>query len=209
MTMVSSYKNHIYQFKITLDEIEPKIWRRIQVPTTYTFWDLHVAIQDSMGWLDSHLHAFCFRPKHKSKPIEIGIPVEDFDEIQMLAGWDIPITRYLTDLGQIIEYKYDFGDSWMHEILFEGILIKEKGVKYPLCLAGERACPPEDCGSVPGYYNLLEILADPNDDEYEDTVTWLDGEVTRYHPFKPDKFDPKQVKFDKSGWRWKRAFMDD
>ena len=204
MTMVSSYKKHIYQFKITLDEIEPKIWRRIQVPATYTFYDLHVAIQDCMGWLDYHLHAFRFRPKHKSKQIQIGLPYEYEDGDAILVGWQIPITRYLTDPGQVIEYEYDFGDSWVHEILFEGILIKEKDIKYPLCLAGERACPPEDCGGVPGYYNILEILSDPNDDEYEDTVTWLEGEITRYHPFRPDDFDPEQVKFDIPGWRLKR-----
>ena len=204
MTMASSYEKHIYQFKITLDEIEPNIWRRIQVPATYKFWDLHVAIQDSMGWLDYHLHAFRFRPKHKRKEIEIGIPYEYEDGNAILAGWQIPITRYLTDPGQIIEYEYDFGDSWVHEILFEGILIKEEGLKYPICLAGERACPPEDCGSVPGYYNILEIMSNPNDEEYEDTVTWLEGEITRYHPFKPDSFDPKQVKFDIPGWRLNR-----
>ena len=79
-----------------------------------------------MGWLDYHLHAFRFRLKHKRKEIEIGLPYEYEDGNAILAGWQIPITRYLTDPGQIIEYEYDFGDSWVHEILFEGILIKEK-----------------------------------------------------------------------------------
>ena len=207
--MASNTKSKIYQFKIILSEIEPTIWRRIQVPATYSFWDLHVAVQDSMGWLDSHLHSFSFRPKHKRKTIQIGIPNEDWDEVPILAGWEIPITKYLTDPGQTIQYLYDFGDYWKHNLLLEGILIKKKEVKYPICLEGERACPPEDCGSIPGYYSLLEILADPSDDDYEDTVTWLEGEVTRYHPFRPDEFDPVRVRFDKPGVRWKKAFLVD
>ena len=119
------------------------------MPVEYTFWDLHVAIQDSMGWLDSHLYSFRFRPKHKTKTIQIGIPNEDWDEVPVLAGWEVPIRLYLTDPGQTIQYLYDFGDHWMHDVLLEGILIKEKDVKYPIRIAGERACPPEDCGSIP------------------------------------------------------------
>ena len=84
---MSKTKNHlIYQFKITLYEIEPRIWRRIQVPVKYSFWDFHVAIQDSMGWLDYHLHAFRFRPKHKRKFIEVGIPGDDYDDIEVIPG---------------------------------------------------------------------------------------------------------------------------
>ena len=103
-------------------------------------------------------------------------------------------------------YVYDFGDNWIHEILLEAINPEEEGSKYPKCLAGERACPPEDCGSVPGYYDLLEVLNDPENEEYEDTVAWLKGEVTRYHPFSPEKFDPQAVKFDNPKKRWKILF---
>ena len=89
---MSKSKNHlVYQFKISLYEIEPLIWRRIQVPANYNFWDLHVAIQDAMGWLDYHLHAFRIRQKHKKKSIEIGIPVDDWDGDPVIPGWEIPI----------------------------------------------------------------------------------------------------------------------
>ena len=128
---------------------------------------------------------------------------------KMLAGWEIPMTRYLTEPGQVIQYLYDFGDNWMHEVIFEGILIKEKSIKYPICLAGERACPPEDCGSIPGYYNLLEVLSDPNHDEYDGTVSWLKGHVKNYHPFKPDEFEPDSIHFDDPGKRWNKAFLED
>jgi hypothetical protein len=199
--------NHlIYQFKISLSGIEPLIWRRIQVPAKYSFWDLHVAIQDVMGWLDYHLHAFRIRPKHKRKYIEIGIPVNEFDGDMVEAGWDIPIVDYFTEPGQLIEYEYDFGDGWIHELLLEGILLKAKNTKYPICIGGERACPPEDCGSIPGYYRLIEILHNQNHDEYEEYIAWLKGHAKNYYPYDPDKFAPDGVLFDNPKRRWKIAF---
>ncbi|MCD6117042.1 plasmid pRiA4b ORF-3 family protein [bacterium] len=198
--------NVVYQFKITLHEITPPIWRRIQVPIKYSFWDLHVAIQDSMGWLDYHLHAFRFRPKHKRKSIEVGIPVDDWGGEKVIPGWEVPIVEHFTDVGQIIQYEYDFGDGWSHEILFEGILLKTKGTKYPKCIDGERACPPEDCGSVDGYYRLIEILKDPKNSEYQENVEWLKGHAKNYWPYEPDNFIPSKVCFENPKKRWKIAF---
>lgn len=195
----------VFQFKITLRGITPPIWRRIQVPARYSFWDLHVAIQDAMGWFDYHLHAFRFRQLNR-KMIEIGIPTEQFEEFVVLPGWDIAMTDYFKEPGDVAEYEYDFGDSWQHEILLEGLLLKEKRVKYPRCLAGERACPPEDCGSIPGYYDMLEILGDPLDDQHDDMVAWLKGHVGNYYPYDPDAFDARKVKFDNPATRWKNAF---
>jgi hypothetical protein len=103
-------------------------------------------------------------------------------------------------------YEYDFGDGWEHEVLLEGILLKEKDVNYPWCMAGERACPPEDCGGVPGYDQLLETLADPAHEEYQQTIEWLKGHLKNYHPYHPDAFEPGKVHFDKPKKRWKMAF---
>jgi len=206
---MTKLNTQIYQFKISLSEIEPTIWRRIQVPANYSFWDFHVAIQDSMGWLDCHLHEFRIPAPLDNEIVLIGIPDDDWGEVSVLPGWEVPITSYLTEPGQAVEYEYDFGDSWTHEILLEAILVKEEGSKYPKCLAGERACPPEDCGSVPGYYGLLEVISNPENEEYEDTLAWLEGEVTRYTPFSPDKFDPQIVKFDNPKKRWKIAFSEE
>lgn len=200
-------KNHlVYQFKISLYEIEPCIWRRIQVPAKYSFWDLHVAIQDAMGWLDYHLHAFRIRPKHKKKSIEIGIPVDEWDGDEIIPGWEVPIVDHYTEPGQIAEYEYDFGDGWFHEVLFEAILLKTKGTKYPKCVAGERACPPEDCGSVDGYYRVVKILQDPKHDEYKEHIEWLKGHAKNYYPYDPDEFIPDKVRFDNPKQRWKIAF---
>lgn len=197
----------VFQFKITLLGIKPPIWRRIQVPAGYSFWDLHVAIQDAMGWFDYHLHAFRFRQSNR-KMVEIGIPFDDFEEFIPLPSWDIAITDYFKEPGDIAEYEYDFGDSWQHEILLEGLLLKEKRGKYPRCLAGARACPPEDCGSISGYYDMLDVLNDPEDDEHGSMVQWLKGHVKNYYPYDPDAFDAQKVKFDNPTTRWKNAFSE-
>lgn len=186
----------IYQFKISLSDIEPLIWRRIQVPATYNFWDLHVAIQDSMGWLDYHLHMFRIRPKHGRKEVKIGSPMDDELDPLVTVGWEVPMTDYFFEPGQYADYEYDFGDCWYHEVLLEGILLKTKGVKYPKCIDGERACPPEDCGGFDGYYRFLEILKNPDDEEHEDIIGWLKGHAKNYYPYDPDEFDPDKVQFD-------------
>ena len=98
-------------------------------------------------------------PKHKRKSIEIGIPIDEWDGDTVVPGWGIPIIDYLTEPRQLIECEYDFDDGWFHEILFEGILLYTEGTKYPKCIGGERACPPEDCGSISGYYRLIKILS--------------------------------------------------
>ena len=201
-------KNKIFQFKILLKEIDPLIWRRILVPATYSFWDFHVAIQDAMGWTDSHLHVFRIRRKHSHSDTEIGIPNEDRfeDEQEILPGWEIPIADYFDDVGQTSIYEYDFGDGWIHEVTLEGILLREKSQKYPKCLGGARACPPEDCGGVPGYYRLIEILDDPTHLEYEENIEWLKGHAKNYHPYGPTLFEPNKVKFWNPKKRFKMAF---
>jgi Plasmid pRiA4b ORF-3-like protein len=106
--------DRVYQFKITMKDITPVIWRRIVVPETYNFWDLHVAIQDAMGWLDYHLHCFRIRRKHSSSVTTIGIPFEEelYDGGKpTLAGWEIPIADYFDDVGTTADYDYDFGDG--------------------------------------------------------------------------------------------------
>ncbi len=206
--MSTSKKHLIYQFKATLDGISPPIWRRIQVPAIYSFWDLHVALQDAMGWFDYHLHTFRLSNSRKRQQVEIGIPGDEIEDQQVLPGWEVPIIEYFTEPGQTALYEYDFGDGWEHEILFEGILIKEKGAKYPKCTAGERACPPEDCGGTPGYFRLLDIIKDPNHDEYAEMIDWLKGHVVNYYPYNPDEFDPEKVLFWNPRKRWKMAFSE-
>ena len=192
----------VYQFKLVLLGVEPPIWRRIQVPETYSFWDLHVALQDAMGWLDYHLHVFRVAGLDKGKVKQIGIPNDDAfeDEEPTLPGWEIPITRHFLRPGTTVPYEYDFGDGWEHELTLEAILPQQAGQKYPLCVDGARACPPEDCGGVYGYENVLTVIQDPTHEEHESMLEWLGGR------FDPDSFDPKRVKFDDPARRYKLAF---
>ncbi len=184
------------QFKINLRDTEPPVWRRLQVPSSYSLWDLHVAIQDAMGWTDSHLHMFRIRAQQKRKEVMIGIPDQEFDDIEILPGWMTPMDRFLWRPGASAVYEYDFGDSWYHDLLLEGVLISEAGLGYPQCLAGENACPPEDCGGISGYYDLLKIVQDSSHEEHEVSVLWLKSMVPDNFPFDPTKFDPKGVRFD-------------
>lgn len=197
--------NLVYQFRVELLDIEPPIWRQIHVLADYSFWDLHVAIQDAMGWLDYHLHAFRVTKPRGRKVIEIGVP-DSGSEHYCLAGWKVPISTYFVEPGAVAGYDYDFGDGWGHRLLLEGILLRQPSVKYPLCVAGERACPPEDCGGVPGYENLLQVLSDPSTAEYRETADWLKGHAKNYFPFQPEHFVPGDVVFWDPARRLKLAF---
>jgi hypothetical protein len=172
----------VYQFKITLKEIAPPIWRRIQTKDC-TLDKLHEHIQTVMGWTNSHLHQF-----------KIGEVI--YGDPQLLyEGWQDetpPVNSLHTKVSKIVpkdgkrfrfDYEYDFGDGWEHEILFEGCLRAEKGTRYPLCLEGERACPPEDVGGIGGYEEYLEAMADPKHERHEEFLEWRG-------PFDPKAFDP-------------------
>lgn len=195
-------KRSTLQFRIALVEIEPVIWRRIEVPASYSFWDLHVAIQDAMGWLDYHLHLFSVRNPGTGRIDKIGIPDAGAFEgdVVHLPGWEIPMRAYFERPGDHADYEYDFGDDWQHEIVLEAVRRREPGTRYPRCLAGARACPPEDCGGVHGYAEVLTTIADPDHEEYASTLQWLGGS------YDPEAFDPPRVRFADPKKRWKTAF---
>lgn len=182
----------VYQFKLSMRGITPQIWRRIHVPENYTFLDLHYAIQAVMDWDNYHLHEFeALNPK-SGKPERIGPKDDDFDvfdEGPLVLEKKAKISNYFTLENKTALYRYDFGDNWEVKVRLEKILPRKEGVEYPICTAGKRAAVPEDSGGVGGYMYKLEILKDPSDPEYEDTVEWL-GE-----DFDPEYFDPKDVSF--------------
>jgi Plasmid pRiA4b ORF-3-like protein len=187
----------LYQLKITLRESQPPIWRRIQVKDC-TLDELHAHIQTVMGWTNSHLHHFKIGEQFYGDPMIIG---DNFDEF----GYADSTTTNLSDI--IPEnrrkfrflYEYDFGDSWYHEILFEGYKKMEPGKKYPFCLEGERACPPEDCGGIWGYPNFIDAIENPNHERHEEILEWIGGS------FDPEAFDPlaatKAMKKGLGDWR--------
>jgi hypothetical protein len=192
----------VYQFKITLKGTKPPIWRRILVPETYTFWDLHVAIQDAMGWDDYHLHEFTLLSPKTGRKVKIGIPSdEDVDYgWEVLAEWNQKIAHYFSSENSKADYVYDFGDGWEHSIKLEKILPRETGVAYPRCIDGRGACPPEDCGGIGGYAEFLEAIGDPANELHEDMLDWVGGS------FDPDDFDPNDVEFEDPDSRFKLAF---
>jgi hypothetical protein len=180
----------IYQFKITLNHIKPRIWRRIQVPSDLDFADFHEVIQDAMGWHNSHLHEFeILSPKH-GVIHQIGSQFDDAvgSELDIIDGATVKISSYFSLNNKRAKYEYDFGDGWEHAILFERIVPIKAGVKYPICTAGERACPPENCGGFWGYASVLEALKNQDSPESKGLLEWI-GE------FDPEDFDPKEVIF--------------
>ena len=108
--------------------------------------------------------------------------------------------HYFSRPGVIAQYDYDFGDGWEHELTLEAILPQEPGKKYPRCVAGARACPPEDCGGIGGYENLMTVIQTPTHEEYESTLQWLGRR------FDPEAFESKHVKFDDPARRYELAF---
>ena len=171
----------LYQFKITLKEIEPPIWRRIQTKDC-TLDKLHEHIQTSMGWTNSHLHQFTIDGVIHGDP---QLLYEGWqDETLPVNSLRIRISKIVPEDGKPFgfEYEYDFGDGWEHEILFEGCLRAVKGVRYPICVEGERACPPEDVGGVGGYQDYLETLGDPDHEEWDGMSDWRG-------PYRPEHFD--------------------
>ncbi|MFH1114212.1 MAG: plasmid pRiA4b ORF-3 family protein [Pseudomonadota bacterium] len=169
----------VYQIKVTLEEISPAIWRRLQVTSDTTLFDLHGILQVVMGWTDSHLHEFDLAGT-------LYGDAED-SEGEVLDEKPITLEQLIIAEGEKFQYLYDLGDGWKHEILVEKVLTLDPGTTYPVCIAGDRACPPEDCGGVSGYEELLTILGDSSHDEHEDKFHWLPGD------FDSEKLDIESV----------------
>ncbi|HIH75507.1 MAG TPA: plasmid pRiA4b ORF-3 family protein [Methanosarcina sp.] len=189
--MKKTFEN-VYQLKLSMKGIIPRIWRQVQVPENYTFLELHKVIQASMTWENYYLHEFEISNPKTGKPEIITAGGDDFK----YSGKEPPVPEdnarlsdYLTLENNNALYTYNFGDNWQVEILLENILPRRKKTEYPICIEGERAAVPEDVGGILGYEDMLEILRDPEHEDYEDTILWL-GE-----DFDPEYFDPKDVSF--------------
>ena len=173
----------LYQLKITLRGSKPPIWRRVVVRADMTLDRLHDVIQIAMGWTNSHMHQFVARSGSASTfygqpdPESAGMGSETLNEKRYTVADLAPAAR------RKFSYEYHFGDSWEHEVVVEKVLPPAPAFKHPVCLAGANACPPEDCGGLWGYYNLLGILADPKHPEHEEMKEWMGGE------FDPAEFD--------------------
>jgi hypothetical protein len=177
--------DRLFQFKITLNDSHPPIWRRIQV-NDCTLDKLHEHIQTAMGWTNSHLHHFRVGKHLYGDP---ELMHENFEEMKYRDSTDSLVSDILPKKAKRFrfEYEYDFGDSWHHEVLFEAEIKPEAGTKYPLCLEGKRACPLEDVGGVWGYQEFVEAMADPGHERHEEFREWIGGK------FDAEAFDAKKA----------------
>ena len=171
---------HTYQLKLTLMESDPPIWRRVRVPGDVTLAQLDRVIQAAMGWTNSHLHLFT------AGGVVYGAPNGEW-EFPVQNERRVRLHQMASEPGEAFVYEYDLGDSWRHQVLVEEVDLGSAAATEAVCLGGERACPPEDCGGIHGYYANLEILRDPHHDEYEDTKTWMESMTGG--PFDPEGFD--------------------
>lgn len=195
-------RNDVYQFRIVLEDIEPPVWRRILVPGWYSFWDLHVAIQDAMGWLDCHLHEFRLRDDFSGRQVALGIYEEDhFGRGRVLKDYLASVADFVA--SEPFAYLYDFGDGWEHEVELEAVWVDCPVFPLPRCFEGAEACPPEDCGGPPGYAEFLRVIGDESDEEREEMLAWVGGS------FDPKRFDPAAVHFDNPELRWELAIIGD
>ena len=173
----------MYQMKVTLEGTQPPVWRRFLALSDITLYRLHLVLQEAMGWTNSHLHLFIIGAK------EYGDPEIDED-----SPWGASILdERKAKLNQLIKsekssftYEYDFGDGWQHAVLCEKILPNQASPRA-VCLAGARACPPEDCGGIGGYEELVEAMKNPRRKRYKELVDWLGEE------FDAEAFDLKRI----------------
>lgn len=212
-----------YHLRITLQGTKPPIWRRVAVPSDVTLEQLHEIVQIVMGWTDSHLHHFLLHDKSlKQGPAAIarlygegrwdeiftasrGIrvfvpattPLGDPTEMDGENESAVTLAEVCPKVKSKLTYEYDFGDGWKHIIEVQKIVpaALKHGEKYPMCLAGKGACPPEDCGGVSGYYHLLDVIADENHEDHAEMVEWLEDD------FDPSVFDIDAVNEALGQWR--------
>jgi len=165
--IVSQSDGKILQFKIILNGSKPLIWRRFQVEDSMSFYDLHLVIQNVMGWMNSHLYEFIYEKNNF-----IGNP-ELLERDDVANDKETILSAIFDKTGINIIYEYDFGDSWTHKLVLEKILEKNPSQFYPYCMEGEMNCPPEDSGGIAGYYFMMETIKNKNHPEYNEIKTWL------------------------------------
>jgi len=190
---ISSSTDQIVQLKVTLKRSKPPIWRRLLVSEHTNLLELHKIIQESMGWENCHLHQFIIDRDYYSAP---GMD----DWIQVNDEKNFFLADIISSGRKRFKYEYDFGDSWLHEIVIEKIIPADPKMKYPICVKAKRACPPEDVGGVWGYAIFLEALNDPDHEDHDLHTEWWDG------TFDPEDVDIARIniglqKVHQSDWR--------
>jgi hypothetical protein len=163
------------QLKLSLRGVsKPAVWRRLLVPADIRLDRLHDVIQTSMGWTDTHLHVF------STTAGDYGVADP---ELGFRNERNAKLGQFLKQPGDRIQYAYDFGDGWEHDIVLEKRVARDSGAQLPACVTGKGACPPEDCGGPWGYTDLKDTLANPHREDHDHLLDWLDLE-------RAEEFDP-------------------
>ena len=170
MTAAADSLNQIATLRIELTDTDPVIWRQVEVPTSITLKVLHDVVQAAMGWYNQHLWELRQGKQRCGRPI----PGDVRSRSPTLKADKVRLREILGGRKTVLDYTYDFGDSWEHRLTLTDIRPGDPGVEYPRYIVGERAAPPEDCGGIPGFYAALDILADPNHPDHAEIADWFD-----------------------------------
>lgn len=182
----------IVQLHVELREVEPAVWRRIQIPAAATMADLHEVLQGALGWTNSHLHEF------QIDADRIGVPDPEWDDEDEVRDEATVLVGEAATPGARLDYVYDFGDNWRHDLTVEHIEVALPGVRYPRCLEGAGPCPPEDVGGPGGYEDFLAAIRDPRHEDHEHCVGWGGG-------FDPNHFDVAEADRALARLAWKNT----
>jgi hypothetical protein len=161
--------HEIATLRIELKDSDPLIWRELEVPTSVTLKVLHDIVQVAMGWFDDHLWEFTLDDRRYGLPSD-----EDWGTGPLYDATKVRLRDILKPRSTRIDYLYDFGDNWEHRLIITRVRQGDPGLGYPRYLGGERNAPPEDCGGIPGFYDMLAILADQDHPDHAEIAEWLD-----------------------------------
>ena len=175
--------NEIATVRIELQHTNPLIWRQVEVPTSITLKVLHDIIQVVMGWLDYHLWEFTIGKQRFGLPMD-----DDWGTKRHIEAGKVRLRDVLKPGKTVIDYIYDFGDGWEHRLTVTNVRAGQRDVSYPRYIGGERNGPPEDCGGIPGFYELLEAIADATHPSHAHLKEWAGD-------YDPDTFDTLPIKY--------------
>ncbi len=181
--MSTTKRTKAYQLKISLMGAKPPIWRRLLIAGSTPLSDVHQVVQIAMGWTGDHLHQF------EVDGMFYGMTDDDLGFDDVLDESRYKLSQLLKGEKDSLIYEYDFGDSWRHKITLEKTVLVGPETNLPQCLAGKRACPPEDVGGIWGYREFLDAIADPKHPEHESFIEWVGGE------FDPEEFNTDAINF--------------
>ena len=175
--------NEIATLRIELLNTDPLIWRQVEVPTSVTFKVLHDIVQAVMGWFDYHLWEFTIGTQRYGLPMD-----EDWGSEPRIEASKVRLRDVLKPRKTLIDYTYDFGDCWEHRLTVTDVRAGEPGLSYPRYIGGEGNAPPEDCGGIPGFYEMLEAIADPGHPNHAEAMEWVDD-------YDPDAIDELPINY--------------